>query len=190
MFFKTPRAKVYGYRAILGIQYGAAALFGVLGFFRFIFPFLAGTGFVVFLLTAFASSQTEFAKEVRKIVQFRSDGHSWDQYPTTDEERDALRRELHPQLVIAGKNMIRGLRTLKQFKERLPKTGDLQGLKAARVAYQNAKSAFYQRWNVYDSVGIIPLRAGREPWRDPIEFLCELQRRMRRQERKQELICA
>jgi hypothetical protein len=190
MWFKTPRAKVYGYRAVLGIQCGAAAMFGVLGFFRFVSPFFAEAGSVVFLLTAFASLQMEFAKEVRKIVQFKRSGHSWDQYPTTDKERDVLRRELRPQLVIAGMNMIGGFKTFKQFEKLLPETDDLQGLKAARVTYQNAKNAFYQRWRVYDSVGVLPLRAGLEPWRSPIEFLGDLQQRMRRQRQKNNLMCA
>jgi hypothetical protein len=187
MFFKTPIAKVYGYRAIIGIQYGAAALFGVLGFPRFINPFLAGIGAALLLVTAFASSKTDLAKEVKKIVQFHDDGHPWKKFPTTDEERDALRRELYPQLVLAGKKMIR---RFKEFNKLSLADDDLLGLKAARVDYQNAKNAFYARWRAYEGADILPFQSGREPWSNPEEFLVELQKRMKLQKLKKSLLCA
>jgi hypothetical protein len=175
MWFKTPRAKVYGYRATRGIQYGAAAMFGVLGFSRFINPFLGGIGAALLLVTAFASSKTDFAKEAKKIVRFRDDRHLWNQYPTTDAERDTRRSELYPQLVLAGKKMIRLHKEAKKFKA----ADDRLGLKAANVDYENAKNAFYRRWNAYEGADILPFRDGREPWKSPEEFLVELQRRMK-----------
>jgi hypothetical protein len=186
MWLKTPRAKVYGYRAMRGIQYGAAALFGVLGFSRFINPFLGGIGAVVLLVTAFASSKNDFAKEAKRIVRFYCDGHPWNQYPTTTAERDILRRELNPQLVLAGKKMIRRFREAKKFAA----TDDLLGRKAANVDYGNAKEAFYQRWSVYEDVDILPFRDGREPWKSPEQFLVELQMRMKLNKQNKSRICA
>lgn len=186
MWFKTPRAKVYGYRAILGIQYGAAAMFGVLGSSRFINPFLGGIGAALLLVTAFASSKNDFAKEAKKIVWFHRDGHPWNQYPTTDAERDTRQRELYPQLVLAGKKMIRLLKEAKKFEV----ADDLLGLKAANVDYGNAKNAFYQRWGAYESADILPFRDGREPWKNPEEFLVELQGRMKLNKQNKSRICA
>jgi hypothetical protein len=186
MWFKTPRAKVYGYRAVLGIQYGAAALFGVLGFSRFIDPFLGGIGAALLLVTAFASSKTDFAKEAKKIVRFQCDGHPWNKYPTTDAERDTRRRELSPQLVLAGKKMVRLFKEAKKFEA----ADDQLGLKAANVDYGNAKNAFYQRWGAYEGADILPFRDGREPWKSPEEFLIELQRRMKLNKQNKNRICA
>jgi hypothetical protein len=186
MWLKTPRAKVYGYRAMLRIQYGAAALFGVLGFFHFINPFLGGIGAALLLVTAFASSKNDFAKEAQKIVWFHDDGHPWNQYPTTDAERDTRRRELHPQLVLAGKKMIRLLKETKKFEA----ADDRLGLKAANVDYGNAKNAFYQRWDAYAGADILPFRDEKEPWKSPEEFLVELQKRMKLNKKNKNRICA
>ncbi len=186
MWLKTPRAKVYGYRAMRGIQYGAAALFGVLSFFRFINPFLGGIGAVLLLVTVFASLKNNLAKEAKKIVQFHLDGHPWNKYPTTDVERDACRRELYPQLVLSGKNVIRLFKEAKKFK----KADDQLGFKAASVNYGNAKIAFYQRWSAYKSADILPFRNEREPWKSPKEFIAELQRRMKPSKQNKIRICA
>lgn len=174
MWLKTPKAKVYGHRTMLGIQYGAVALFSVLSFSRFMNPFLGEIGVTLLLATAFASSKTDFAKEAQRIVQFHRDGHRWDQYPTTDAERNIRRRELYPQLVLSGKKMIRLFREMKKFKA----ADDQLGLKAAEVDYGNAKSAFYRRWGAYKGADVLPFRDGGEPWKSPEDFLCELQRKM------------
>jgi hypothetical protein len=186
MRFKTPKAKVYGYRAMLGIQYGAAALFGVLGFFRFINPSLGEVGAVLLLVTVFASSKNDFAKEAKKVIQFQRDGHPWDKFPTTDAERDMCRRELRPQLVLSGMNMIRLFKEVKKFE----KVGDELGLKAAEVNYGNAETAFYQRWRAYEGADVLPFRDGEEPWKSPQEFIAELQRRMKLNKHNKIRICA
>jgi hypothetical protein len=186
MWFKTPRAKVYGYRAIVGMQYGAAVMLGALGFPHVINPFIGGIGIMLLLVTAFASSKTDLAKEVKKIVQFINDGHPWDQYPATDEDRDALRRELYPQLVFVAEMMIWYFREAKKFKA----TDDLLGRKAANVNYANAKNAFYQRWSVYKSIDILPLKNEGEPCKSPTEFFRELQQRMKLQKQRKNRVCA
>jgi len=161
MWLKTPRAKVFWYRAIVRTLCGAAILFGALGILRFINPFF-GVGVVaVSLVTLFASSQSDFAKEVRSIIEFSGCG---------DPETLRLQLESDGKMVIECGDVF-----MRYLLKRNP--ADLQGRKAARVNYKNAKEDFRRRWRMCARMDALPLRDADEPWESANAFLKNLRQK-------------
>lgn len=172
---------MYGYRASVAVECGAAFVLGILGFFRFINLFLAIIGVAVVLPAFFVSLRSEFAKEARKIVRFHKDGNPWHRYPATEDERVRLWYELYPELSSAGEKTIRSRNELERQKE-LSQKQETPSVKAARVKHDNARGIFSERWDLYASIDIMPMNDTGEPWMTPEVFLAHLGRRMQQQE--------
>ncbi len=172
MGFKTSKVKVYGYRAMMGIQFGVTIMLTIFGLFGLIRPPTSVIGVVVLFATAFAISRSDFAKKVNLILQFCSERRcDFDDYPTTDLKRDELRESENLFL-----DLIRGGGAVINARQKLEKRlsmKDLQGERAAMVQYYNARKALKERWNFYRGVGILPFKDPRHrtEWMDEEEFL-------------------
>jgi|GEM_PF-2200554 hypothetical protein len=175
---KSPEEKVRAYRAFFQGLLIAALAFDTLGLLlsshtspAIVFVLTAA----VLLTTAFASSESQFAKEVEVIDRFcRERKCGYDAYPVNRSMCDDLRGDEGilleltkcATMVIDERNMI----------DRCWNDKDLQGEKAAKVREQNAREAFRERWQYYRSVGgfgILPFKnpVKQTEWKDEEDFL-------------------
>lgn len=170
---RTPKAKVYVYR-MLNVGLWVVAVFSAfLGIACFTnqLLILSGTS-VVALATAFASSQSKFAKEVDIIVQFcRKEKCSYEEYPTTPQAQDALREreELSLELTSLAVAVI----DAQEKVYRCWCEKDDLGERAAIVQEQNAKSALRKIWDIHKHTKTLPFKnpAERIEWKDSQDFL-------------------
>jgi hypothetical protein len=171
MLPKKPEAKVLAYRIFFWGLVLLATLSIIVGLkVNIIHQWTAFSIGLILLATAFASSKTQFAKEVALIRHFTEwTGLPLRQYPTTPEAVDDLREILYGKLVIAAKLLIEARRQQDRIRSRKDDTG----VRAAAVLVTNREQAFEELWDACHNVGAPPLKNHAEgiEWKSSRDFL-------------------
>lgn len=170
----TPRGRVFAFGVALVVLY--------LGTICSIFFCLAkglsrGSAFVMGLdlllivaTTVFASS-SKFAKEVGWIIRWRNrTGHSWNDYPETEEQKRRFSGELHVEATRLARAVCRAKMILDAHQMRRPR--DREAVCAARITFQSKRIDFNEYWEIIEHLKTAPVdpRTG-QPYGNREEFL-------------------
>jgi len=179
MKFKTPGEKVRTYQAFIRRLRIITIVLAAAGLALFAhhdvslaFTFIITAG--ISLTTAFASSNSKFAKEVEVIVQFcRERKCDYSDYPTDRVQCDDLRED--EGIFLELTNLATVVIDARREVDRRWRMKDLVGEKAAKVNEQNARRVLRERWCFYRRVGsgILPFKnpVSRTEWKDEGEFM-------------------